>query len=186
MKDIPHLKGKYKGKSGKIDVMEDYIGTEELSGTYEGRKHNWKVIKREKLIRKDIENKAIEAFRKKREDELRAVLVDQGYVEDVNQKIGTLLTWVLMPDAFRYMCMIYATEPKIGQEMMTHLMAPMDVNRLDEYLDAIRTRGHGPKKRITLTTIVKLERKIKKIKGKILVEREGKRTEIKEMYKRET
>jgi len=181
---MPHLKGKYKGKTGKIDVMEDYLGTEELSGTYEGRKHNWKIIKKERLIRKDIENKAIETFRKKREDELRKQLIDVGYVDDVNRKIGILLTWVLMPDAYRYMCMIYATEPEVGKEMMSNLLSPMDVKSLDMYLDAIRTRGHGPRNRITLTTIVKLERKIKKIKGRILVERDGKRTEIKNIGRR--
>ncbi len=183
---MPHLKGKYKGKTGKIDVMEDYLGTEELSGTYEGRKKNWKIIEAENFAKKEIENKTIEAFRKKREDELRKVLEDAGYVESVNQKINTLLTWVLVPDAYRYMCMIYATEPLIGQEMMKHLLSPMDVKSLDIYLDAIRTRGHGPRQRITLTTIVKLERKIKKIKGKVLIERNGKREDIKEHYKRTT
>jgi len=183
---MPHLKGKYKGKTGKVVVIEDIIGTEELSGTYEGRKRNWKVIEAEKIAKKEMENRAIEAFRQKRENELRTQLVDAGYVDEVNRKVGILMTWVLMPDAYRYLSMIMATEPEVCRKMMTHLLSPMDVKSLDIYLDAIRTRGHGPKKRITLNTIIRLERKIKKIRGKIFIDRDGRRTEIKEAYKRKT
>ncbi len=175
---MPHLKGKYKGKTGKIDVVEDIIGTEELSGTYEGRKHNWKILKREKMIKEKMERDHLDNMRKRREDEIRKTLVDVGYVEEVNRRIGLLLTWCLSPDAYRYLSMIKATEPLICQEMMEHLLSPMDIKRVDEYLAAIQSRGHGPRKRVTLDAVIKLERKIKKIKGKILVERDGKRQEF--------
>ena len=175
---MPHLKGKYKGKTGKIDVIEDIIGTEELSGTYEGRKHNWKILEREKLIREAKEKEYLTALRKKREDEIRETLVDKGYIDGVNRKIGLLLTWCLSPDAYRYLSMVMATEPLVCQEMMKHILSPMDIKRVDEYLAAIQSRGYGPRKRVTLDSVIKLERKVKKIKGKILVEREGKRTEL--------
>lgn len=175
---MPHMRGKNKGKTGKIEQIEEYLGTEELSGTYEGRKHNWKIINAEKLVKAKMEADAVAAYRKKREGEIRKVLVDTGYVEEVNRKIGLLLTWVMNPDAYRYLCMIMATEPLVCQEMMKHLILPMDIKRLDEYLDAIRTRGHGPIKRITLDTVIKLERQVKKIKAKIMVERDGRRREL--------
>lgn len=175
---MPHLKGKHKGKTGKIDVMEDIIGTEELSGTYKGRKHNWKVLKAEKFAKEKMEADHIAAIRKKKEDEIRQVLQDTGYVEEVNRKIGLLLTWVMNPDAYRYLHMLMELEPVVCQELMKHLIEPMDIKRLDEYLEAIQSRGHGPRSRITLDTVIKLERKIKKIKPKIMVERDGKRKEL--------
>ena len=181
---MPHLKGKYKGKTGKIDVIEDYLGTEELSGTYDGRKQNWKNIKKEQLYKENLQREHLASIRKRREDQIRKTLTNYSKIDDINQKVGFILTWTLMPDAYRYISMIMVTEPKICQEMMKHLFKPMDLKNLDDYVAAIIAKGRGPKIRVSLDTIIKIERFVKKIKGKILIERDGKREEIKELYKR--
>ena len=46
------------------------------------------------------------------------------------------------------------------------------------YVDVITKKGHGPKKKISLISILKIERKVRGVKNKIEVERDGKRKRI--------
>jgi len=173
-----HLHGKYKGKTGKIDTIEDLIGTEELSGTYKGREKNWKIIKHEKRLIADWQEKQMEKIRLKREEEIRVMLADQVKVLDINQKIGFLLPFLLDNDAYRYLFTLRQLEPKICQTIMHYLFSPEDLEKLDIYVEVITKRGYGPKDKISLITVMKIERLIRGTKPKIEVERDGERRRI--------
>jgi len=175
---MPHLKGKYKGKTGKIAVAEEIMGTELLSGTYEGRKKNWKIQKHEKMLIADWEAKRLEAYRSKKEQEIRKTMADQVKVGNMNQKIGFLLPYLTEPDAYRYLFTMLQLEPIICQNILYYLFPPRDLKNLDQYVDVITKKGHGPKKKISLVTIMKIERKVRGIKNKIEVDRNGKRRRI--------
>lgn len=175
---MPHLKGKYKGKTGKIDVVEEIIGTEPLSGTYKGRKHNWKIQQREKMILADLQKKRLETYRSKREQEIRKTMADQVKVGNMNQKIGFILPYLTDPDAYRYLFTLLQLEPVVCQHIMYYLFPPRDLKNLDMYVDVITKKGHGPKKKISLISILKIERKVRGVKNKIEVERDGKRKRI--------
>ncbi len=181
---MTRLKGKYKGKTGKIDVVEDIIGTEPLSGTYEGREHNWKVIKREKMLIEDWQRKQFEKAREKREKEIRTMMADQITVQNINQKIDFLLPYLLDNDAYRHLNTLRQLEPKLCQHIMHYLFQPKDLQKIDLYVEVITKRGYGPKKKVSLTTIMKIERKIKGIKPKIEVERDGERKTLQETIAR--
>ncbi len=172
---MPHLKGKYKGKTGKIDVVEEIIGTEPLRGTYKGRKHNQKIIDREKMLVADFQRKRLEKLRSKREQEIRKTMADQVKVGNMNQKIGFILPYLTDPDAYRYLFTLLQLEPIICQNIMYYLFPPRDLKNLDMYVDVITKKGHGPKKKISLITIMKIERKVRGVKIKVEVERDGKR-----------
>lgn len=177
------LKGKYKGKSGKIDVVEDYIGTEELSGTYEGRKKNWQIIKHERMLKEDMEVKYLEKLRKAKEDKIRSQLKTIEQYDDINDKIGFLLSYLLEPEAYGYINLLRQAEPEVCKEMMKYLFQPNDINNIDLYVETITKLGHGPKKRIGFTTIMKIYRKVKGIKGKIkIVNKKGEEFDIKELF----
>lgn len=175
---MPHLKGKHKGKTGKIIAIEDLIGTEELSGTYEGREKNWKIIKHEKMLIADWQEKQLKAYKDKKEKEIRAMLADQVKVLDINQKIGFLLPFLLDNDAYRHLFTLLQMEPDVCQKMMHYLFSAKDLKNIDMYVDVITKRGYGPKKKISLIRVMKIERKVRGIKPKIEVERDGERRRI--------
>lgn len=177
---MARLKGKYKGKTGKIDIIEDIIGTEPLSGTYEGRKQNWKNIQKEKLFIEELRKKKLEEYKKKHEDIIRDTLQDQQKYNQILQKINFLLPFLLTDDAYMYISTLRYLEPNICKRIMHYLFQPDDIRKLDLYVETIRRRGYGPKKRIALNTIIKIERKVKNIKPKIEVERDGKRETFQE------
>lgn len=180
---MPKPKGKYKGKSNKIDVIEDYIGSEELSGTYEGRALNWKRIKREKMLREDMEIKYLEKLRKAKEDKIRSQLVTIEQYADINDKITFLLIHLLEPEAYGYINLLRQAEPEVCKQMMKYLFQPNDIQNIDVYVEAIAKAGHGPKKRIKFTTIMKIYRKVKGIKGKItMVDKKGESFDVKELF----
>lgn len=181
---MAHLKGKYKGKTGKIIVVEDIIGTEPLSGTYKGREHNWKIIKHEKMLIEDWQRKQLEKIREKRENEIRTMMADQIKVTNINEKIDYLLPYLLDNDAYRHINTLRQLEPELCQHIMHYLFQPRDLQKIDLYVEVITKRGYGPKKKISLITIMKIERKIKGIKPKIEVERDGERKTIQETIAR--
>ena len=160
--------------------MEDYIGTEELSGTYGGRKQNWKNIEIEKAYVAKLKKKRYEELRKKREDEIRDELTDQKTYQQILNKIDFLLPFLLTTEAYTYISTLRYLEPTITRRIMHYLFQPRDIRNLDLYVETIRKRGYGPKKRITLNTIIKIERKIKDIKPKIEVIKDGERKTLQE------
>lgn len=176
------LKGKHKGKSGKIETIEDYLGTEELSGTYEGRAANWKIIKHEKMLKEDMEIKYLEKLRKIKEDKIRSQLITIDQYADINDKIGFLLTYLLEPEAYGYINLLRQAEPKVCKEMMKYLFSPTDIKNIDIYVEAIAKAGHGPKKRISFITIAKIYRKVKGIKGEIMVKRGDETFDVEEIF----
>lgn len=177
---MARLKGKYKGKTGKIDVIEDIIGTEELSGTYEGRELNWKRIEQERKLAADWQAKQLREARDRKEKELRKTMTDQVKILELNQKIDYLLPFLLDEDAYRYINVLRQLEPKICNVIMHYLFPPNDIEKIDTYVEVITKRGYGPKRKISLATIMKYERHIKKIKPKIEVEIDGERKSLQE------
>ena len=177
---MPRLKGKYKGKTGKIDVIEDIIGTEPLSGTYKGREHNWKIIEREKRLIADFQKKQLNEARKRREKELRETITNQVLITDLNAKIDYLLPYLLDNDAYRHLNTLRQLEPAICQVIMHYLFPPRELKKIDTYVAVITKRGYGPKRKISLTTVMKYERHIRGIKPKIEVEVDGRRKSLRE------
>ena len=123
----------------------------------------------------DWEAKRLEAYRSKKEQEIRKTMADQVKVGNMNQKIGFLLPYLTEPDAYRYLFTLLQLEPVVCQHIMDHLFPPRDLKNLDMYVDVVTKKGHGPKKKISLITIMKIERKVRGIKNKIEVDRNGKR-----------
>lgn len=177
---MPRLRGKYKGKTGKIDVIEDIIGTEPLSGTYKGRKHNWKIIEREKRLLADLQKKRLKEIITAKEKKLRETMTNQILVTDLNNKIDYLLPFLLDNDAYRHINMLRQLEPTICQTIIHYLFPPKDIAKIDIYVEVITKRGYGPKKKINLTTIMKYERHIRGTKPKIEVEIDGQRKSFQE------
>ena len=178
------LPPKYKGKSGKIDVVESYIGTEELSGTYEGRKKNWQIIKRERMLKEDMEVKYLEKIRKAKEDKIRSQLKTIEQYDDINDKIGFLLSYLLEPEAYGYINLLRQAEPEVCKEVVKYLFPPQDIKNIDLYVETITKLGHGPKKRISFVTIMRIYRKVKNIKGKItMVNKKGEKFDIEELFR---
>lgn len=175
---MARLRGKYKGKTGKIDVIEDFIGTEELSGTYEGREKNWKIIKHEKMLIENWQKKRLKEMRDKKEQEIRKLMAKQINVGELNQKIDFILPFLLDIDAYRHLNTLRQLEPEICQTIMHYLLKPTDIENIDKYVEIITKRGYGPKKKITLNTVIRIERKIRGIKPKIEVQRDGRRRKI--------
>ena len=177
---MPRLRGKYKGKSGKIDVVEDIIGTEPLSGTYKGRKHNWKIIERERKLIADLQKKQLNEARKRREKEIRITMANQVLVTGLHQKIDYLLPYLLDNDAYRHLNTLRQLEPTICQTIIHYLFPPKELEKIDIYVEIIAKRGYGPKKKITLDVVMKYERHIRGIKPKIEVEIDGRRKSLQE------
>ena len=175
-------KGKYKGKRGKIDYIEDIIGTEPLSGTYEDRKKMAKMLKKDDLEREAQERKELQTIRREKLQLLREKLKKEGKNrvrwEDVNRKIEWLLPYVCEPAAHEYLKIIQQKSPEICQQIMKYLFHPEDIKRLDNYIYRVKQVGHGPKNKIKLQRVIKIERAIRKIKPKIQIERDGERIDI--------
>ncbi|MFX0070703.1 MAG: hypothetical protein ACFFAO_06395 [Candidatus Hermodarchaeota archaeon] len=170
--------GKYKGKRGKVDFVEDIIGTEPLAGTYEERAKVAKMLEQEKLLIQDCERKFMEKIRKEREKELLKKLTDKDKWIDICRKIEWLLPYVAEKTTFEYLKQLQEKEPEICQEIMKYLFHPSDIKNLDAYIERIIQIGHGPKNKIKLERVIKIERSIKKIKPKIQIEENGKRIDI--------
>jgi len=128
----------------------------------------------------ELKKKRLEELRKKREDEIRDTLMDQQQYQQILNNIDFLLPFLLTSEAYTYLHTLRYLEPAICRRIMHFLFQPTDIQNLDLYVEAVRSRGHGPKKRITLDTIIRIERKIKEIKPKIEVQRDGKRESLQE------
>jgi len=158
---MPRLKGKYKGKTGKIDIIEDILGTEALKGTYEARKRVAKINALEEKQKQAETQKRIEVIKKQREKLLRGKFLDDRKVAEINRKIDFILPFVLEFNAYYYLQRINKEEPEISKTIIKYLFPPSDMGLLDGYVEAIQKRGRGPKNKVTYDTIDRIYRKIK-------------------------
>lgn len=110
--------------------------------------------------------------------------MDQQQYQRILDNIDFLLPFLLTGEAYAYLHTLRYLEPAITRRIMHFLFQPTDIQNLDLYVEAVRSRGHGPKKRITLDTIIRIERKIKDIKPKIEVQRDGERKTLQETIAR--
>ncbi|MCP4651698.1 MAG: hypothetical protein GY853_16675 [PVC group bacterium] len=158
---MPRLRGKYKGKTGKIDLIEDILGTEELKGTYDARKKVTKLNLLEEKIQRAKEQEEIDRLKKEREEAVHAKILDNQKVADINRKISFILPFVLEPNAYYYIQRILREDPLTCREIIKYLFPPNDMALIDRYHQAIVHKGAGPKNKITYNTIDKIYRKIK-------------------------
>jgi DNA-binding TFAR19-related protein (PDSD5 family) len=162
-------------RKNKVDFIEDYLGTEALSGTYEEREKVAKMLKAEKAWVEELNRRKIEEIRKKKIEELQLKNTDNKKVIEIYQKCDYVLQHTLEMDAYLYLNMIRETEPAVYREMFKLLVPLDDLHKIDEFVDFIHRTGKEPRNKVNLNTIIKYERKVKGIKGKIMVERDGKR-----------
>jgi len=171
--------GKHKGKRGKIDYIEDIIGTEPLSGTYKERDKMAKKLRNEKMLKKAQEDVYLRGVRKKREEEIMLKLMDVKKNNSIEQKIGYVLKNVLEPSAYEYINIIRQMNQELCHKICYCLFPPDTMLKLDSYVQRILTHG-PPREKIKLSTILKYERAIKGIKPSIKIEEDGIRIDIKD------
>ena len=169
---VRHKRPKYKGKTGRIDFIEDYLGTEALKGTYEIRKNTQRMYDQEKAFVDKYNADKINTLRKAKMEELVNKVTDQKKIEEMNWKMTFTLYNVLMPDAYKFLDKLRENDFEICDKIVRYIIPNDDMARLDAYVDRIRSHG-PPKTRINLATIIKYYRHFKGIKGKITIKEKG-------------
>jgi len=160
---MARLKGKYKGKTGRIDIIEDIIGTEVLKGTYDERKHVAKLNKLDDMKKQAETQKQLDLIKKERAKVIKEQLLDRTAVMAIDNKIDFVLPFVLEFNAYYYLNRIRNEEPQVCKQIIKYLFPPSDVHKLDSYVEAIRTKGRGPKNKISYDTIDRIYRKVKEL-----------------------
>lgn len=164
-------------KDGKRDFIEDIMGSEPISGTDEVRDRTAKILAIDRAERVKKDRSALEYFRQRRKAAIRSQLLSKEQVVLINKQIQYVLWYCCEPAAYEYLNLIRQRDNELCHKICYALFPPEEMKRLDGMVDRIYHHG-PPKKKITLTTIIKYERAFKGIKSKIEVERDGERTEI--------
>lgn len=169
------------GKTGKVDVIEDIIGTEELKGTYEVREQTAKLLKQDKMIREAREKKFDEMMqlRERKRKELEELAENEKKFRDINMRLTYVLYHTLEPDAYQYLDYLRRNNQDLCHKIIYCIVPPKEMRMLDAYVSEIQK--HGPsKEKIKLEYIIALEKAITGRKSKIEVERDGERISIDE------
>jgi len=160
---MPRLRGKYKGKTGKIDLIEDILSTEELKGTYDDRKRVAKLNKLEDMKKQAETQKQLDLIKKEREKIIKEQLLDRTTVMAIDSKIDFVLPFVLEFNAYYYINRLRNEDPQACKQIIKYLFPPNDIHKLDSYVQAIQTKGRGPKNKISYDTIDRIYRKVKNL-----------------------
>ncbi len=164
---MPHLRGKNKGKSGRVDLIEDILGTEALKGTYKDRAKLTKMNAREAKLIRERENKRLKEILAAKEKMLRQNLFNSEKVKHVNEIISFILPYTLDPDAYVEMNRLSIVEPSVCKTIIKYLFPPQEFLQIEKYAETITSKGHGPKTKVTLKTIKRIYVKIKENVDKI-------------------
>ena len=172
--------GKRKGKRGKVEFIEDYLGTEELSGTYEERAKTAKLLKQDRMLREARERKEDEYWRlrEERERKLKQQIDDVQKIQDVQNKLTYILWNSLEEDAYWYLDNLRITNPELCYKLVYCIIPPEEMKMLDGYVSEIQKHGPPPEK-VKLSYLIALEKAITGRETKIEVERDGERTNLK-------
>ena len=157
--------GKFKGKTGKVDFIEDYLGTEELAGTYEQREKVGKMIEREREWVEAYNKKKMEQLQKRKEelDRLELAVQQQAEAEQIWHKCDWVLKCCMEPRAYEFYDGLKETEPYVYRYMFKFLFQPQDIAQIDKYIEALQKKGVRPKEIIKYDIVPKLDFSLEKV-----------------------
>jgi len=178
---MPKLKGKYKGKTGKVDLIEDHLSTEELAGTYEVREKTAKILRNDRMLQAEQDRLIMKGFRDREMARINEALTDINMVKMINQQVEFLLLHTMEEDAFLYLNEIRNKDTELCYKITYALVPPADMRRLGDL--CARLISHGPpKNKIKKDYVIRLERAFKGIKPTVEIERDGVRETIGERF----
>ena len=167
-----------KAKSGKIDVMEDLLSTEEMKGTYEERDKTSKLLAIDRAHQLEAHRMRLREFRRQEIEAYRAQLPTKEEEELMQRRVEYVLLHLCEPRAFEYLSYLRIHDHQLCKRVVFCLLREDNImSRLEEICARIFKHG-APKKKITMRTIVKWMKAITGKKSKIEVERDGKREEF--------
>ena len=182
---MPKLKGKYKGKTGRVDLIEDQLSTEELAGTYEVREKTAKILRNDRMLRAEEDRVIMKGFRDREEARFKEVVGNLDMVKMINQQVEFLLLHTMEEDAFIYLDEIRYRDNELCNKITYALVPPEDMRRLGDL--CARLISHGPpKNRIKKDYVIRLERAFTGRKPKVEIERDGVRESIGERFQGRT
>ena len=160
------------GKSGKRDFIEDILGTEELSGTYEERDKMTKMLEKEKRWVAEYNRKKLQRETDKENEYLRQDRIKQ-FVK-INQHIEFILRNTLQKDAFQFLNELRNKAPQVCWKIIRCILPPEEqLGMLSEMI-----MKKGPNLMITKEQILHVYRFVTGTKQKIEVVRDGERKQI--------
>lgn len=167
-----------KAKSGKVDIIEDTIGTEVMKGTYEDRDKTAKLLAIDKAHQLEAHRKQLREFRRQEIEAWQAQLPTKEEEELMQRRVEYVLLHLCEPNAFEYLDHLRNVNHQLCKRIVFCLLREDKImDRLPEICARIFKHG-APKKRITMKTIATWEKAITGKKTKIEVERDGKREEF--------
>jgi len=169
----------------KADFIEDIIGTEPLSGTHDIRKQTAKVLEKDRAVREWKHQQILKKFKIQEEEALKELKKKEDLVL-MNRRVEYLLYHLCEPKAFEYLNWLRNNNPKLLHMILYCIIPKKDMENLENYCARIfylLKEGKKPPEKIKMDYIVRLMRAITGTKAKIEVERDGKRTEVSEVWK---
>jgi len=163
-----------RARDGKIDLIEDQLGTEELKGTYEDRDKAAKILAIDRAMQAEKDRLIMKGFRDREEARLQEILSNQEIIKSINQQIEFLLYNTMEREAFMYLDEIRYRDNELCNKITYALVPPEDMNRLTSLCQRILDHG-PPKNKIQKDWVIRLERAFTNRKPKVEVERDGKR-----------
>jgi len=170
-----------KGKTGRVDFIEDIIPTSEgeeiIRETYDERKKQWKWADYEKKQALDAWK---EKYRQARENDLRNELESKTKIELLNQKMTWLLQQTLTAEAFEWLDSLREHDPACCNTIVRIIIDDEAMAAIDYIIRVVYAAGGPPAdQRINLADLVKYWRKLKGIKSKIIVkDKDGNETSL--------
>jgi len=174
--------GKLKGKTGKVEILEDYIDPDLVKEGYESRTKRWKEINHEKDVAREKWKEAILA-KKRAELEAHAKMMEQLNI--LNVKTTWLLENTLTPEAFEWLDELRKNDFQCCDQIVRSLFDDDVLSALDDIIRNVNQSGGIPvENRINLQDLVMAWRRVKGIKGKIMVQqKDGGMIELGEMVR---
>ena len=172
---------KFKGKTGRVDFIEDIIPTSEgeeiIRETYHEREKQWKWADFEK---KQVLDAWKEKYRQARETDLRNELESKNKLDLLNRKMTWLLEQTLTPEAYEWLDALRVHDPACCDTIVRVIIDDEAMAAIDYIIHVVHTAGGTPAdQRINLADLVKYWRKLKGIKSKIMVkDKDGNETSL--------
>lgn len=161
-------------KSGKRDLIEDILSTEELAGTYEARDKMAKMLEAEKRWVKEYHRKRAEVLQKKQQDQINEA--NRFKAENINRYIEFILYNTLDEEAWEFMCKLRLENQDLCHKLVRWFLIPPE-EELNKLVQLILK--YGPQRAIGKISLLKMIYKIRGYEQKIeRGEKGGKRTEI--------